>query len=161
MRRYREVIVRLNVTDRAKRYRANREDVRPPGPKQCNYCGRRKNVGVDHVDGVEDHGEPENLIWACKRCNSIKANLLKAAGLGKRVAQFNPRRAPGGSKRDRLKAYGDAIKVMRGDFEGNVSHAIATIRATPQSLRSEFTSRSWPVRRQIYGSSGRQSELPF
>jgi hypothetical protein len=148
------------ITDRAKRYRANTKDARPPAPKQCNFCGRRSNVGVHHANGNESDGHPDNLMWACKRCNATIAALMKRLGLGKRVRQYNP--APRhGSRKELMKAYGDAIKVMRGTFDGDVSAAMATIRATPRDVRSAYTSRSWPVRRQLYGPSGRQTGFDF
>jgi hypothetical protein len=149
------------ISDRAKRYRANSPANRPPGPKQCGYCGARKNVGVDHVDGNEDNGASHNLLYACKSCNGKKAAVTKRAGLGKLTRQMNPARARAQNQRS-LKAYGDAIKVMRGDFPGDVAAAVRTIHATPASVRSAYTSRSWPTRKAIYGPSGRgQGELPF
>ena len=151
-----EVRFQPNLTDRAKRYRANRKDVRPGAPKQCGFCGSRRNVGVHHITGEEDDGEPENLMWACKSCNSTIAVIMKRHGIGRRVEQYNPRRVAGLSKRTQMDAYGNAIKVMRGKFEGNISHAMQTIRATPSSVRSAYTRRTWPTRKQIYGPSGRQ-----
>ena len=148
------------ISDRAKRYRANSPENRPPGRKQCGYCGALKNVGVDHVDGNEDNGAPHNLLYACKSCNGKKAAVTKRAGLGKLTRQFNPGRARSGNRS--LKEYGDAIKVMRGDFPGDVAAAVRTIHSTPASVRSAYTSRSWPTRKAIYGPSGRaQGELPF
>jgi hypothetical protein len=144
------------ISDRAKRYRANERENIPPGPKQCGFCGRRRNVGVHHITGDENDGDKNNLMWACKSCNGSIAARMKRAGVGRRTVQYNP---PRGSRKDSMKAYGDAIKVMRGVFEGDVGKAVATIRATPRALRSSFTSRSWPVRRQLYGPSGRQGRL--
>ena len=108
----------------------------------------------------EDEGEPENLMWACKSCNSTIAVIMKRHGIGRRVEQYNPRRVAGLSKRTQMDGYGNAIKVMRGEFEGNISHAMQTIRATPSSMRSAYTRRTWPTRKQIYGPSGRQSPFP-
>ena len=144
------------ISDRAKRYRANAHP--PDPPKQCGFCGTKTNVGVGHLDGNEDHGEPDNLMWTCKRCNAIQANLLKGAGLGKRVQQMNPRRA---RTSGHMAEYAAAIKVMRGEFDGDAAAAMRTIRATPPSVRSAYTRRTWPTRRAMYGPSGRQSELPF
>ncbi|MBZ5580890.1 MAG: HNH endonuclease [Acidobacteriia bacterium] len=79
---------RSPVTDRALRYRANRHA--PPGPRRCHYCGRRQNVEVEHVDGYEEHGAPENLTWACRSCNTRKGIAFKAAGIGRKTHQFNP-----------------------------------------------------------------------
>ena len=166
----RRVLIRTNperkavseITDRAKRYRAQSAEVRPPGPKRCAYCGSKRNVGIDHVDGNEDHGEPENLVWCCKACNSVKDNVLKAAGLGKKTAQYNPKRRGGGSKRREMEEYAAAIKVMRGQFDGDVAAAVRTIKSTPPSVRSAYTSRTWSTRKAIYGPSGRaQGALLF
>ena len=78
------------ITDRAKRYRAN-NDV-PDGLKVCMFCGRTKDLGVDHIDGYEENGEPENLMWLCRSCNQLKSAVYKAAGIGRRTEQFNPSR---------------------------------------------------------------------
>jgi hypothetical protein len=161
----RRTYIRLNpkpvheITDRAKRYRANVKGVRPAPPKQCGFCGSKRNVSVGHIDGNESHGEPDNLMWTCKRCNAIQATLLKAAGVGRPTNQYNPRkRARGGGQ---MAEYAAAIKVMRGEFEGDAAAAMRTIRATPASVRSAYTRRTWPTRRAMYGPSGRQSDLPF
>jgi hypothetical protein len=74
------------------------------------------------------------------------------------LGSTNPGKARG-SKRSLMQAYGNAIKVMRGVFEGDVAAAVRTIRETPADIRSAYTSRSWPVRRQFYGPSGRQGSL--
>jgi hypothetical protein len=151
------------ISDRAKRYRANSPENRPPGPKRCGYCGSSKNVGVDHVDGNESNGAPHNLLYACKSCNGKKAAIMRKVGIGKLTRQLNPPHGRARAQGQRsLKAYGDAIKVMRGQFPGDVAAAVRTIHATPASVRSAYTSRSWSTRKAIYGPSGRgQGELPF
>lgn len=160
------------ITDRAKRYRAHHPDVRPLPPKRCNFCGSGRNVVPNHVDGNESNGAANNLMWACKSCNGIVGHRLRKAGLGKLTRQFNPvaqRSLKGirrGTRRELLREYGNAIKVMRGDFEGNISHAIATIQSTPREVRSAYTAKTWPIRKSLYGPSGRQmslglSEVPF
>lgn len=152
------------ISDRAKRYRAN-QDV-PPGPDLCGYCGSPHNLGVDHIDGNESHGDPGNLIRACKRCNTYKANLMRRAGLGRKTSQTNSAKKRGGGRAD-MEAYKAAIKVMRGEWDGDVSEAVRTIRATPPAVRSRFTSRTWGARKAIYGPSGRSQgklfddEVPF
>ena len=144
-----------DITDRAKRYRAQ---LNVEGPKQCGYCGSKRNLGVDHIDGHESRGETENLMWACKRCNAIKANVMQNRGLGTRTRQYNPKRARGSGQ---MAEYAAAIKVMRGEFDGDAAAAMRTIRATPPSVRSAYTRRTWPTRKAIYGPSGRQGGLPF
>ena len=76
------------VTDRAKRYRANADagDM----PSVCMFCGATRDLQVDHLDGYEEHGEPENLIMLCRSCNQLKSSVFKAAGLGRRTQQYNP-----------------------------------------------------------------------
>ncbi len=140
------------ITDRAKRYRANQIGVRPSGPKQCRYCHSRRNVGVHHVDGNENNGERRNLAWACKSCNGKIAAYHKRHGIGRRVQQMN---ASKGSRKSMLEAYGNAIKVMRGDFDGDAGAAMDTINSTPEDIRSSYTAKSWAIRRQRYGPSGR------
>lgn len=76
------------ITDRAKRYRAN---VDADGmPRVCMFCGSTRDLQVDHLDGFEEHGEPENLIILCRSCNQLKSSVFKAAGLGRRTEQYNP-----------------------------------------------------------------------
>lgn len=76
------------ITDRAKRYRAN-QDI-PEGPRGCGFCGAKRDLGVDHIDGYEEHGEPENLLWLCRSCNQLKAAVFKAQGIGRATDQYNP-----------------------------------------------------------------------
>ena len=70
------------ITDRAKRYRAN--NVMEDWPKVCMFCGSTKDLGVDHLDGFEENGEPENLLWLCRSCNQLKSAVYKKAGMGRR-----------------------------------------------------------------------------
>jgi len=43
-------------------------------PQACSYCGSRHNLAVDHLIprklGGADRGD--NLVWACRTCNSSK-----------------------------------------------------------------------------------------
>jgi hypothetical protein len=144
------------ITDRAKRYRAHAAGVRPPPPKRCGFCGSGKNVVPHHITGNENDGDPNDLMWACKACNTYLGFLYKKLGIGRRTRQYNPAK---GTRRQQLEAYGAAIKVMRGEWEGDVSKAVATIRGTPRDVRSAYTARTWPVRKQLYGPSGRQGKL--
>lgn len=147
------------ITDRAKRYRAHQKENRPGAPKQCGFCGRRRNIDIHHVDGDESDSSKENLMWACRRCNVSIGNLLRKNRIGKLTRQYNP--APRRTRKAMMDEYAAAIKVMRGQFEGDVGRAVATIRATPPDIRSAYTRRTWSTRRHLYGASGRQSEIPF
>lgn len=79
----------MSTTDRAKRYAANRtiQDAKSDG---CLFCHSKKNLTVDHLDGREENGEPANLAWVCKSCNTRKGAAFARAGVGRRTVQYNP-----------------------------------------------------------------------
>ena len=76
------------ITDRAKRYRANRCKKKA---KFCETCGSRKNLVIGHRDGNESNGAPHNLGTFCKSCNGRDAAAHKKAGRGVRTRQYNPK----------------------------------------------------------------------
>lgn len=45
-------------------------------PQCCNYCGSTKKLAVDHLIPQKKGGidKGENLVWACKSCNSSKSS---------------------------------------------------------------------------------------
>jgi hypothetical protein len=103
---------------------------------------------------------------------------MAANGLGKRTRQFNPvsvrkllrlerqmkplpRRGNPAALKGEMAKYAAAIKVMRGEFPGDVSAAVQTIHDTSPATRSAYTARTWSIRRARYGASGRQTEIPF
>jgi hypothetical protein len=118
------------ITDRAKRYRANR--VKPSGPKRCAYSHLRNPckgpLGINHADGNESNGKRSNLNWACKRHNAQLALWHKQHGKGVRTRQYNP----GASN---LAQYVQAaVEHTRGshDAGGKVIHE------TPRAKRKAF-----------------------
>lgn len=78
------------ITDRAKRYRAN--SVMGPVPRRCHWCKttRAKQYVWDHRDGDESNTSPGNLVPACKSCNTKRGKRMAAAGQGIRTRQYNP-----------------------------------------------------------------------
>lgn len=76
------------ISDRAKRYRANQET--SDWPRVCMFCGSTKDLQVDHLDGFEENGEAENLLMLCRSCNQLKSAVYKKAGMGRRTVQYNP-----------------------------------------------------------------------
>lgn len=155
-----------SITDRAKRYRANRNI--EPRQKNCFACGKPNPRDVHHIDGNESHGDPGNLTKACRSCNVRIANTMRRAGLGKKTRQYNPSKRRPSSKGDgarSLGAYLSAVQIVRGDQPGNVTSAVKTLRATTPGQRSEYARRIWDIRRERYGPTGRsessQSEIPF
>jgi hypothetical protein len=77
----------VNITDRAKRYRAQNNVT---GPRKCVLCGSRADLGVMHLTGNESHGERENLAYGCRSCNGKLAAAFKTLNLGKPTNQYNP-----------------------------------------------------------------------
>ena len=45
-------------------------------PQACAYCGGRQHLAADHIVPRDRGGadEGDNLIWACRGCNSSKGN---------------------------------------------------------------------------------------
>jgi 5-methylcytosine-specific restriction endonuclease McrA len=52
----------------------NDERLKMTLPRACSYCGCAENLSVDHLMPKARGGldRPENLVWACKSCNSAK-----------------------------------------------------------------------------------------
>ena len=109
---------------------------------------------VGHVNGREEDSSPVNLLWTCRRCNTIAGVTLRNAKLGRRTRQYNP--ATGGA--ETLGAWLNAVMSMKG--EGGtmaVADAIAMIRATTPEDRSRFAREIWARRRQ----RGTDRAVPF
>ncbi len=123
----------------------------PPGtPRVCVYCGSDATM-VDHVDGNESHGNPENLAFSCRPCNTTKANVMHAAGIGTKTRQYNPPAKPAANLaqwqwavsriRRRDKRTGQLQKKDGWKIDApakEVATAVAMIRATPHRKRVEF-----------------------
>lgn len=118
------------ITDRAKRYRANQ--VKPRGRKRCAYKHRlnpcKGPLGVNHIDGDESNGEQGNLNWACKRHNAQLAIYHKAMGKGVRTRQYNP------GATNLAQYVQAAVEHVRGSHDegGRVIHE------TPKAKRRSF-----------------------
>jgi hypothetical protein len=118
------------VTDRAKRYRANRRP--PPGPRRCNFCASRQNVDIDHVDGDESGDEDFNKIYLCRICNTRKGIVQKRARVGIRTRQYNPNSPT-------LAGWKHAAAVLVGTFPGDVAEATRYVQGTPAAARLRFS----------------------
>jgi hypothetical protein len=160
----RGILRRENLTDRAHRYRANAEP--PAGPKACLFCGSKTKVMVGHLNGRESDNTPDNLHWTCRSCNTLHANALKRARMGKRTAQFNPSKSGGASNVGEWMQAVGAIRPHKYPDKNagltstmKVSDAVAMIRATPAHKRSEFASKLASSRSGRRG--GGSSEVPF
>ena len=121
------------ITDRAKRYRANRNP--PPGRKRCQFCASRKNVDIDHVSGHEADDSPANKMFLCRSCNTRKGIMQARNRIGTRTRQYNPQPAPS------FAAYCNAARVLVGETPGDVGEATATVQATTPARRAAFADR--------------------
>lgn len=125
---------RVNITDRAHRYRAN-EMLSVVG-KRCALCGSTRNLVVDHKDGHPDHTSPSNLQILCKSCNTAKG--------GKRPTnQYNP--AKGEIPTFDQYAWAVSSGARQVYSGGSTRHAAgvhdeagAIIHATPKRKRAEY-----------------------
>jgi len=135
------------ITDRAKRYRANAPECCPPPPRRCELCHSRRFIVVDHIDGDESNGSPENLRWLCKSCNTKLGLAMARAGIGKRTRQRNP-----GART--LAQYAEAVSQhTRGqhDAGGEIIHD------TSKETRRKFAAEIWQRRR----ARGTDRQTPF
>ena len=156
------------LTDRAKRYRANRT-IPADAPKVCIYCGAAAEL-VDHIDGDESHGDEQNLAWACRPCNIRKANTMRNAGLGRLTCQYNPSAGARNlaqwvmavaSIRRRDKKTGRLLPPDNWKFQAMpVGDAVAMVRATPHALRVEFAQQLAAKRRPARGRAT-DWDIPF
>ena len=123
------------ITDRAKRYRANRNP--PPGPRRCTFCARRENVDVDHVTGDETDDSPENKMYLCRPCNTAKGIVQARNRIGTRTRQFNPHTI----KVPTFAEFKRHAAVLLGVIPGDAAQATAAIRATPPEKRATYSGR--------------------
>lgn len=145
---------RNGITDRAKRYRAQKN--RPNGPRICCFCGSRQNIDLDHIWGDESANEPEDLMWLCRSCNTRKGVIQKRNHIGVRTRQYNPERVS-------FSRFKQAARVLLGVEPGDAGKATATIAASTPAQRADFAERisaanpfkSEAQRRKFYAMLGR------
>lgn len=121
------------ITDRAKRYRANKNP--PPGPRRCTFCARRKNIDIDHVTGNESDDSPGNKMYLCRPCNTAKGIVQARNRIGTRTRQFNPVKVP------TFAEFKHHAAVLLGLETGDPATSTAAIRATPPEKRVEYSGR--------------------
>ncbi len=137
--------LRQNITDRGLRYRANR--LIPEHTHVCAFCGKRGSLDVGHVNGNESDDAPDNLTWTCRPCNVVAGNTLRNEGRGRLTKQYNPSKSGGASSiGEWMQAVGAITPhIDRGDrglaSSMSVAQAVAMIRATPHSRRSDFAAK--------------------
>jgi len=143
---------RTNLTDRAKRYRAQ---AAVTGPHRCVICGMKGTPGrgpqgldVMHLDGFEDHGGKENLAYGCRRCNAALSAAFKRIGAGKLTKQYNPSKGE--------PTYEQYVWAVSNHLLGAHDEGGKIIHATPRHKRIEYARRIWQARRE----RGTDSRIP-
>lgn len=149
------------ITDRAKRYRAQRANEQTE--HRCIYCGRPGRPGqragelhAEHINGREDDSSPANIAYACRPCNTAKGAYFARVKFGKRTRQYNPTKAGGAANvAEWLEAVGSIVPRKGAQYAGqnygaggrmSTAAAVAMIRATPADKRSEFAAKIWQSR---------------
>jgi len=101
-------------------------------------CGSTRFLVIDHIDGDESNGSPENLRWLCKRCNTQLGIAMAGEGQGTRTRQYNP------GAQTLAQYVQAALEHRRGahDAGGRIIHE------TPKEKRREFAAEIWRRRRQ-------------
>jgi len=121
------------ITDRAKRYRAQNA---VPGPKRCVICNagfsQAGKLQVMHLSGDESDGAAKNLAYGCRSCNQRLAAQWKRLGSPVRTRQYNPSTVP------TFKQYARAVSIHE---RGAHDEGGAIIHATPRSKRIEYARR--------------------
>lgn len=115
------------ITDRAKRYRAQNNVT---GPKKCVLCGKGGRLDVMHLTGNEAHGEKENLAYGCRSCNASLGAAFKSLKLGKPTNQYNPSKGV-----PTLQQY---MWAVSNHSRGAHDAGGAIIHATPKHKRVEY-----------------------
>jgi hypothetical protein len=129
------------ISDRAKRYRANTPECRPRGPKRCHWCKTRTapQFVPDHVDGNESNTSRRNLVWACKSCNTKRGKAMAKAGKGVRTRQYNPGKIAGheGWKKlmaDKLAQKYDGLRRSGMSRDAAIAETLRDTTAGPGSI---------------------------
>lgn len=133
-----------NITDRAHRYRANKPENRPLGPKKCavklkngKICGSTRNIVPNHKNGIPSDTRRGNLEWACKSCNTRLGKEFARKGKGRRTRQYNP----GATN------LGDYVQAAVEHVRGAHDKAGKTLHETPKAKRRAFAREIWARRR--------------
>jgi hypothetical protein len=92
---------------------------------------------IDHRDGDESNGDPDNLRYLCKSCNTKRGLVMARSGQGVRTRQFNP-----GART--LAEYTEAALQHTRDAHDSGG---AIIHETPKEKRQEFAAEIWRRRR--------------
>ncbi len=98
-------------------WRALRKTILARDGYTCGYCGQPADT-VDHILSIKDHPDqamsPENLLSACKACNSRKGSRSQGVFLG---SKFTPPVFPAFLSPTQSKIHQDSPFTTRPDPE--------------------------------------------
>ena len=142
------------ITDRAKRYRAQSE---VKGPKRCVLCNGTAQLQVMHLSGDESDGDSRNLAYGCRSCNGRLSAAWKSLGSKVRTRQYNgpvfnaenPAAVP---------TFTQYCWAVAHHSRGAHDEGGAIIHATPRSKRIEYAGRIADIKRERRRES---SSVPF
>jgi len=100
-----------------------------------------------HLDGNESNGEPENLAYGCRSCNTRLAHAFKRVGAGVPTSQYNPSSG--------VPMFAQYAWAVTHHSRGAHDEGGAVIHATPKSKRIEYARRIAEIKRV------RRGEVPF
>jgi hypothetical protein len=102
----------------------------------------RRNVEVEHIDGLEENGAPRNLIWTYPVCNCRCAHSNARDSAGPRTSTIQ-RQSAGA---ETLGQWMNAVISIKGDSGGtlSVSDAVSLLHATPPEQRSRLAREIFP-----------------
>lgn len=128
------------ITDRAKRYRAQ-HDVQ--GPRRCVLCNGTRDLQVMHLSGDESDGEKRNLAYGCRSCNGKLSAAFKKIGAGVKTRQYNPGSVPTYEQYKWAVSHGSRHYWKKGEgwVPGEHDDAGSIIHATPRAKRIEYAKR--------------------
>jgi hypothetical protein len=137
------------ITDRAKRYRAQKN---VPGPKRCVICNGNRDLQVMHLSGDESDGEPKNLAYGCRSCNGKLSAAWQRLGSPIRTRQYNP---SSGS----VPSLGQYAWAVAHHKRGAHDEGGVIIHATPRSKRIEYAQRFADIKKARRGAAA--DAVPF
>lgn len=138
------------ITDRAKRYRAQKNVT---GPKRCVICGAgpqktKRPIDVMHLSGDESDGSKKNLAYGCRSCNGKLAAAFKRIGSKVRTKQYNPAKKG-------VPSFEQYAWAVANHSRGAHDQGGEVIHATPRSKRIEYARRIADIK------ADRRGEVPF
>jgi hypothetical protein len=100
-----------------------------------------------HLDGNETTGEPRNLAYGCRSCNTKLAYAFKHIGAGVPTQQYNPSSG--------VPTFQQYVWAVTHHSRGGHDERGAIIHATPRSKRIDYARRIADIKR------SRRGQVPF